>query len=198
MIQTEKKSNTRTMALAAVFTSLTYVFTAFINIRLPVTANGGLIHLGNIPLFIAAITFGSCVGAISGGIGMALFDLLSGWTVWAPFTLVIVSLMGYIMGKITGTAYSLNRIILAVTAAGTVKIAGYYIAEVLLYGNFAAPLSSIPGNVLQISAASRNRNSHCTTVKKGGGRNRTYCIVLSAINFINRKDVFIDYGRYQI
>lgn len=153
MIQTEKKINTRTMALAAVFTSLTYVFTAFINIRLPVTANGGLIHLGNIPLFIAAITFGSCVGAISGGIGMALFDLLSGWTVWAPFTLVIVSLMGYIMGKITGTAYSLNRIILAVTAAGTVKIAGYYIAEVLLYGNFAAPLSSIPGNILQISAA---------------------------------------------
>ena len=97
MIQTEKqkKPDTKTMALAAVFTALTYVFTAFINIRLPITANGGLIHLGNIPLFIGAVVFGSSVGAISGGFGMALFDLLSGWTVWAPFTLVIVALMGY-------------------------------------------------------------------------------------------------------
>ena len=67
MIQTEKqkKPDTKTMALAAVFTALTYVFTAFINIRLPITANGGLIHLGNIPLFIGAVVFGSSVGALS-------------------------------------------------------------------------------------------------------------------------------------
>ncbi|MCI8669084.1 MAG: ECF transporter S component [Lachnospiraceae bacterium] len=149
----QKKINTKTLALAAVFTALTYVFTAFINIRLPITANGGLIHLGNIPLFIGAITFGSSVGAISGGIGMALFDLLSGWTVWAPFTLVIVALMGYTMGKIMGRSYSMSRIIIAIISAGIIKIAGYYIAEVILYGNFATPLTSIPGNILQISAA---------------------------------------------
>ena len=32
--------------------ALTYVFTAFVNVRLPIAANGGLIHLGNVPLFI--------------------------------------------------------------------------------------------------------------------------------------------------
>lgn len=153
MMQTHKKIDTKIMALAAVFTALTYVFTAFINIRLPVTANGGLIHLGNIPLFISAITFGSSIGAISGGIGMALFDLLSGWTVWAPFTLIIVALMGHTMGKIIGRAYSMSRIIIAIIVAGMIKVAGYYIAEVILYGSFAAPLTSIPGNILQISAA---------------------------------------------
>lgn len=66
------------ITITAVFIALTYVFTAFINVRLPIAANGGLIHLGNVPLFIGAILFGRRVGAIAGGVGMALFDLLSG------------------------------------------------------------------------------------------------------------------------
>ena len=48
-------SNIRFITITALFIALTYVFTAFINIRLPITANGGLIHLGNVPLFICAI-----------------------------------------------------------------------------------------------------------------------------------------------
>lgn len=32
---------------------------------------------------------------------MGLFDLLSGWTLWAPFTFVIVGLMGFTVGKLT-------------------------------------------------------------------------------------------------
>ena len=29
---------------------------------------------------------------------MGLFDLLSGWTAWAPFTFIIVGIMGYVVG----------------------------------------------------------------------------------------------------
>ena len=87
-------SNIRFITITALFIALTYVFTAFINIRLPITANGGLIHLGNVPLFICAIIFGKKSGAIAGGVGMGLFDLLSGWTEWAPFTMIIFGLMG--------------------------------------------------------------------------------------------------------
>ena len=79
-------SNIRFITITALFIALTYVFTAFINIRLPITANGGLIHLGNVPLFICAIIFGKKSGAIAGGVGMGLFDLLSGWTMGAIHT----------------------------------------------------------------------------------------------------------------
>ena len=79
------------LTITALFIALTYVFTAFVNVRLPITANGGLIHLGNVPLFICAILFGKKSGALAGGIGMGLFDLLSGWTAWAPFTFIIVA-----------------------------------------------------------------------------------------------------------
>ena len=33
------------LVITAMFIALTYVFTAFANIRLPIAANGGLIHL---------------------------------------------------------------------------------------------------------------------------------------------------------
>ena len=42
--------NTKELVLDAMFIALTYVFTAFVNVRLPIAANGGLIHLGNVPL----------------------------------------------------------------------------------------------------------------------------------------------------
>lgn len=56
------------LTITALFIALTYVFTAFVNVRLPITANGGLIHLGNVPLFICAILFGKKSGALAGAL----------------------------------------------------------------------------------------------------------------------------------
>ena len=80
---------TRELVIDAMLIALTYIFTAFVNLRLPIAANGGLIHLGNVPLFLAAIIFGRRTGTLAGAFGMGLFDLLSGWYLWAPFTFVI-------------------------------------------------------------------------------------------------------------
>ena len=146
-------SSVQNIAVTAVFIALTYVFTAFVNIRLPLMAKGGLIHLGNIPLFIAAIVFGWKVGMIAGGVGMALFDVTSGWVSWAPFTLIVVGLMGAVVGKISDNKNSYKRNVIAVAAALVIKIVGYYIAEWILYGNIFAPVSSIPGNIVQVVAA---------------------------------------------
>ncbi len=54
------------IVIAAIAIALTYVFTAFVNITLPIAINGGLIHLGNVPLFLFAILFGKKVGALAG------------------------------------------------------------------------------------------------------------------------------------
>lgn len=143
------------IVVTAIFIALTYIFTAFINVRLPIAANGGLIHLGNVPLFIGAIIFGKKTGMIAGGIGMGLFDLLSGWTLWAPFTLVIVGLMGFVVGKITEKEEHQKFVwyVVAIIAACAIKIVGYYIAEAIIYGNLVAPVTSIPGNLVQIGVA---------------------------------------------
>ncbi len=145
-----KRIDIKSITICAMFVALTYVATAFINIRLPIQANGGLVHLGNVSLFIAAVLFGKKIGAVAGGIGMALFDLLSGWLLWAPFTLVIVGCMGFVVGKITEKHKGLGWILLAVFCALLIKIGGYYIAEGIIYGNWIAPVASIPGNIVQI------------------------------------------------
>lgn len=144
---------TRDLALTAVSLVLVYVFTAVVNIKLPIAAAGGLVHLGNVPLFVAAILFGKRTGMIAGGVGMALFDLLSGWTLWAPFTLIVVGCMGYVVGAVTEKKKSFPRYILAMALACVIKIVGYYIAEGFIYGNWIAPVSSIPGNLVQIGVA---------------------------------------------
>ena len=146
-------NNIKFITITAVFIALTYVFTALVNIRLPIAANGGLVHLGNVPLFIGAIIFGKKTGAIAGGVGMGLFDLLSGWTAWAPFTFIIAALMGFAVGAITEKHHGIGFDALAIGVACIIKVVGYYIAEVILFGNWLAPVTSIPGNLVQIGVA---------------------------------------------
>lgn len=152
---TVSKNTTKELVINALCIALTLVATMYINIRLPLMGNGGLIHLGNVPLFIAAIVYGKKTGAIAGAFGMGAFDLLSGWTTWAPFTFVIVGAMGYVVGLITekvpGRPFLVNS--LAVVAALVIKIVGYYFTEVVLYGNWIQPFGSIPGNIIQITVA---------------------------------------------
>lgn len=148
-----EKNHVKNLVITALAIALTYVFTAFINIRLPLVANGGLIHLGNVPLFIFAIIYGKKTGTIAGGIGMGLFDLLSGWIAWAPFTLVIVGLMGYAVGAITEKKRGYRWTVVAMLVALVIKIGGYYIAEGFIYGNWLVPVSSIPGNIVQVVTA---------------------------------------------
>src|SRR3954466_856521 len=90
-------TKTKALVINALFIALTLVATMFINIRLPLMGNGGLIHLGNVPLFIAALVYGKKTGAVAGAFGMGLFDLISGYALWSPFTFIIVGTMGFIV-----------------------------------------------------------------------------------------------------
>lgn len=151
-----ERSKTYYLVINALFIALTLVATWLINIRLPFMGSGGLIHLGNVPVFVAAMLFGRKTGAIAGAFGMGLFDLMSGWTAWAPFTFVIVGCMGYTVGLIAEKKpfknMTLNNI-LSIFLAIIIKIVGYYFVEVILYGNWVLPLGSIPGNILQVGVA---------------------------------------------
>ena len=134
------KSRTQDLVTTALMIALTYVATWLINIRLPFVGSGGLIHLGNVPLFIAAILFGKRTGALAGGIGMGLF----------------VGFMGFIVGLFAEKRpirnVHLNDTVSMILAL-LIKIVGYYFAEVILYGNWITPFGSIPGNILQVVTA---------------------------------------------
>lgn len=149
-----KFTKTQDIVLSALLIALVYISTRFINIRLPISINGGLIHFGTAMLFISAIVFGGQKAALAGAFGMALFDITSDWAAWAPFTFVIRGAMGYtagyaayINGKKGG---SMLYNIVGALLGGMLMIAGYYFTEAVLYGNWIAPVKSIPGNLIQI------------------------------------------------
>jgi uncharacterized membrane protein len=152
---TIEKNKSKVLVINALFVAITLVATMFINLKLPIMGNGGLIHLGNVPLFLAAFVFGRKTGAIAGAFGMGLFDLISGWTVWAPFTFIIVGAMGYVAGLIAEKVPGKRAVVysMAVAVALIIKIVGYYFAEVILYSNWIQPFGSIPGNVMQVVIA---------------------------------------------
>lgn len=147
-----ENSKTRNTALYGLFIALVYVATRFINI--PGPTSGGLFHLGNVMAFTIAIVFGKKAGAISGAVGMALFDLTSPYFIWAPFTFIIRFAMGYTMGYLSfkGNSSIMKSIMFnffGIIIATIIMICGYYITEAILLSNLIIPLKSIWGNFMQ-------------------------------------------------
>lgn len=137
------------ITMCGVFAALTFLLTRYIQVQI-IPAKGGLVHLGNVPMFFAAAFFGKRVGAICGGVGMALSDVLSPWIVYAPATLIVVGLMGFVFGLIVKKKPTIVNLIVATVVVLAIKLVGYYLFEVLLTSSFVVPLASIPGNIMQI------------------------------------------------
>lgn len=146
------KENIKVITITGLFIALTLVFTACVNVKLPF-GYGGLIHLGNIPLFLAAMLYGKRTGFLAGAFGMAIFDIMSSWTIYAPCTFITCGLMGLAVGLIVEKKKAFGWKVVAVVAALAIKLAGYYIFEAIFYHSFMEPLASIPGNTLQVVLA---------------------------------------------
>ena len=149
-----KNFKVKDLVITSLFIALVYVFTWIVKIQLPFAPNGGLIHLGNVPFFLAAIFFDKRVGMTSGALGMGLFDLISGWVLWSPMTVISALIMGYILNKFNYKHLKLKNLLLSFVLVALVKVVVYYIGEVFILSSFVTPLASIPGNIIQIAVSS--------------------------------------------
>lgn len=155
MQKTTSYSQVRTfdLIITSMLIALVFVATVLLNIKLPITANGGLVHLGTAVLFISSILFGPKKGAIAGAVGMGLFDLVGPWILWTPITFLARGLQGYIVGKIAwskgrnGSSLALNLIGTIVSIPFMLGI--YYLGEAIIFKSWIIPAASIPGNIVQ-------------------------------------------------
>ena len=67
---------TKELAMTALMTAL--IFTATYIIKIPNPATGGYTHMGDCMIFLGVMVLGRKHGALAGGLGGALSDLLSG------------------------------------------------------------------------------------------------------------------------
>ncbi|MGD0495218.1 MAG: ECF transporter S component [Candidatus Bathyarchaeia archaeon] len=136
-----------TAALMGVMAALVAVTTFAVQIYIPATK--GYLNFGDIMIFVSALTFGPVVGGFAGGVGSAISDVLGGYAYFAPSTLVVKGVEGFIAGLIANRI-SYRRDVLAVIIAGAEMITGYFLAEFFPLQEGWAALGEVPANILQI------------------------------------------------
>ena len=149
-------SRTRLLAMTALFAALGCVATTVIKVPSP---TGGYMNLGDTAVLLGAYFLGPAYGALAGGSGPAMADLLGGYPMYVPGTLLIKA----VMAVTAGLLYRLLRRrglpgVIACGAAGEVPmVLGYWLYDALLVsaggGAFGSALAGaaagIPSNLAQ-------------------------------------------------
>jgi len=142
-----KGQTVRNIALVAVMAAVTCALTLVVQV--PVPATGGYIHLGDVAANFAALAFGPWLGFLIAGGGMAIADLIAGYAIYAPGTLVIHGLQAVVVALL-GRNRKPWIMLVAAIAGGIVVVAGYFCYQALFLGMGAlAAAKEVPFNVIQ-------------------------------------------------
>lgn len=136
---------TRFLAVSALFAAL---ITAAGMIHLPLYSSQGYVHLADGILYLASsiLPFPYAVmSAVTGGI---LSDTLSGYFSWIPFT-AIIKIMNVLPFLMLKKGKSNIKAVIAAVLSGVITCVMYLLASRILYGNMAAAVADLPGNIIQ-------------------------------------------------
>ncbi|ACD54065.1 membrane protein [Clostridium botulinum] len=144
-MQSESKTlNVKELVLMGLMIALVYLAGSIIKIP----SIGGFVHIGDCMVFLSVILLGKKKGAISSALGMFLVDVLGGYYLWAPFTLIIKGTMAYIAGCILERIKSNNSFInniIAFAVSGVFMVIGYFIAGTIMAGLLTEKAGIIQG-----------------------------------------------------
>ena len=127
---------TREITLTAIMSALVFIATFVPKIPIPL----GYAHLGDAAIFLTVVLCGREIGILSGIVGSAFADLLSGFPIWILPTILIKAAMAETFFKLRE-----KNFILALILACLVMTTGYTIFGAILYESLAVGLTSTPG-----------------------------------------------------
>ena len=142
------------LVLTALFAALTCAATALLHIPSPI---GGYFNLGDTVILLGAFLLGPIYGAIAGGIGAALADILLSFVIYAPATFVVKFLTALTAALLLRSLknHRLGGAALGAVCGELVMAAGYFFYEWWLYGLAGSAESLLTTNLPQaaVSAA---------------------------------------------
>ncbi|MEG0978727.1 MAG: TIGR04002 family protein [Oscillospiraceae bacterium] len=144
-------STLKNIVLTALFAAIIAVTTAYI-LHIPIGINGGYVHVGDCFIYLAACFLPLPYAMLAGAIGGGLADYLSAAPLWIIPTVIIKSLIAIPFSSKTEKILN-KRNVLALFIAGAITCVGYYIAEAILFGNWASPFASMLGSVIQATGS---------------------------------------------
>ncbi len=145
---------TKKIAFSAIFCALVFVATMYIRIPFAI----GYFNLGDAFILVSAVCCGPVGGALSGLIGATLADLVSGYAIYAPFTLVVKGVEGLLCGILFNIIKRRKkgyfpRVFADFFLCLVWMIIGYFVTDSILYGIEAAIADSLVCNALQAGAS---------------------------------------------
>jgi uncharacterized membrane protein len=144
------KVTPREITLTAVMTAVTAIVTMITGSFVPFPATGGYLNLGDSMVMLSGLLFGAAVGGFAGGVGSALSDILLGYGYFAPLTLLIKGVEGFLVGFI-GNSKSVSRRLVGVITGAVAMLAGYFLVETPLTGMGAAFGELLAINSIQVT-----------------------------------------------
>jgi len=99
-----RRSAALIVAIIAVMTAVTTVFT--IAVKIPIPGTTGYVLLTDVAVFFTSFAIGPFAAAIAGGLGSAFGDIFLGGALWAPNSLLAHGLEGLLAGLIASAARS--------------------------------------------------------------------------------------------
>ena len=138
-----RDNKTRVLTTSALMTAMVYIAT-YIGTALPFS---GYAHLGDAAVFLSGLVLGPYYGLMAAALGSALADGLKSYVIYIPATLVLKGLMAYMTGRVREKGSKM--ITSAMVFGGFIMVLGYYLYEIVIYGNMQAPIINIPRNIIQ-------------------------------------------------
>lgn len=145
-MQKHNQLNASLIGLIAAMTAVTIVFTLWVRIPFPLTR--GYVSLADVAIYFASFAFGPLVGGFAGGVGTGMADMIGGYILWAPLSLVIHGLQGVAAGWFARKG-TLPMILLGWLVGAVIMVAGYFIAGAVMYGVGPASVELL-GNTGQV------------------------------------------------
>ena len=115
--------------------------------HVPIPGTGGYVHFGDALIYLAACLLPTPYAVGAAVVGAGLADLLTA-PMWIPATVLIKALVVLLFTS-RKEKFLCRRNGVAVIAAGVINVVGYYLAEALLFGGWAAFFASVTGNLIQ-------------------------------------------------
>ncbi|MFX0137517.1 MAG: ECF transporter S component [Candidatus Hodarchaeota archaeon] len=144
-------NNVLSVSIIGIFSALICILTMVISIPIPATQ--GFINIGDAGVMFTGLVFGPFIGGISGGVGSALADIFLVYPIYAPATLIIKGLEGFVIGLISNPKQNYikfnYRDIIAVVVGGLIMVFGYFIYEIILWGFASALYEVILNGIIQ-------------------------------------------------
>lgn len=137
----------KNLVLASVLAALACVATLVLTIPSP---TGGYMNLGDTIVLLSAYLLGPWWGAAAAGIGSGMADLIAGYALYAPATLLIKAVMALLAALLY---HALGRKRWALLPCGIVAEAimvfGYWGYDGILMGSLMGAAVGIPSNLMQ-------------------------------------------------